>query len=84
MMMSGVVNKRLCAVIKLQLTDPENLHGIQGVSKPEAGTQENERQAGGTGAQLKRQEILDVVEDALALLDGVQDGGEVVVGQYHV
>ena len=36
------------------------------------------------GGELEPHKVLYVVEDALALLDGAQDGGEVVVEQHHV
>ena len=35
-------------------------------------------------ASLEPDKVLDVVEDALALLDGAQDCGEVVVEEHHV
>ena len=66
------------------LTDPQNLHGIERVA-PTAETAEHDKaESGSTGTELEREEVLDVVEDALALLDGAEDGAEVVVSQNHV
>ena len=69
---------------KRRLTDPQNLHGIERVA-PAAETAEHDKaESGSTGAELEREEVLDVVEDALALLDSAEDGAEVIVGENHV
>lgn len=66
------------------LTDPQNLHGIERVA-PTAETAEHDKtKRGSASAELECEEVLDVVEDALALLDGAEDGAEVVVCEDHV
>jgi len=67
-----------------RLTDPENLHRVEGRLEPQRGAEKDEGEAGCAGGELEGQEVLDVVEDGFALFNGVEDGGEVVVGQDHV
>lgn len=62
------------------LTDPEDLHCVEGILEAEEGAEEDEAQGGGARAELEGEEVLDVGEDALALFDGAEDRGEVVVG----
>lgn len=66
------------------LTDPQNLHGIEWVAPAAKTTKHDETESRSAGTQLEGQEVLNVVEDALALFDGAEDCAEVVVGENHV
>jgi hypothetical protein len=66
------------------LTDPQDLHSIQRILEAKSGAQQYKTECSHTGAKLKRNEVLDVVEDALALLNCPQDSREIVVRQNHV
>ena len=66
------------------LTDPENLHRVERGLEPERGAEQDERQASRAGGQLEGQEILNVVEDGLALLNRMQDRREIIIRQNHV
>ena len=60
------------------------LHRVQRVGDVEERGERDEHEGGDARRQLEADKVPDVVEDALALLDGAQDGGEVVVEQDHV
>ena len=64
--------------------DPEDLHGVERVGDVGQGGEGDQHEGRDAGGELEPHKVLDVVEDALALLDGAQDGGEVVVEEDHV
>ena len=64
--------------------DPEDLHGVQRVGDVGQGGEGDQHQGRDARGELEPDKVLYVVEDALALLDGAQDGGKVVVEEDHV
>lgn len=66
------------------LTDPQDLHGIERIAPAAQTTEHDQAQSSSTSAQLEGQEVLDVVENALALLDRAEDGAEIIIGKNHV
>lgn len=64
--------------------DPQQLHGNEGLRKTEGGSQEDGHDLTDVGGDEVPDELLHVVVDGAALLDGGHDGGEVVIGQHHL
>ena len=51
---------------ELELTDPKNLHGVEGIIQSKQGCHGNQSQSSYTCAQLEGQEVLNVVKDRFA------------------
>ncbi len=66
-------------VSSVDLWESFYLHWIQWVWRVKDCREGDEHESGDARAQLEPDEVADVVEDSFAFLDGVQDGGEVVV-----
>ena len=54
--------------------DPKYLHGIEWIGLVKYGRQGNEHQSRNTRAQLEPDKVPNIVENALALFNGTQDG----------
>lgn len=65
-------------------TYPQYLHGIERVLPPSERAEHHKSKRRGRSAELECQEVLDIVEDALALFDRGEDCGEIVVGEDHI
>lgn len=57
-----------------RLTDPEDLHWIKWVLEAKDCAYKDESQSGDRGGELKRKEVLDVVEYSFAFFDGAENG----------
>jgi hypothetical protein len=55
---------RVCK--RSSLTDPENLHGVQGIVQSKKSRHGNQCQGGHTRAELECQKVLNVVENGFA------------------
>jgi hypothetical protein len=59
------------------------LHGVERVGSAYDIIKSYETQGSHRGAQLEGEEVLDIIEYALALLNSVDYRGEVIVKDYH-
>lgn len=64
--------------------DPQQLHGNKGFGQTQGGGQEDRHHLTDVRGDQVADELLHVVVDGTALLNGRHNGGEVVVGQHHL
>lgn len=64
--------------------DPQKLYGDESLGHAKSSGQEDTDHFADVGGDEVTDELLHVVVDGAALLDGGHDGGEIVVGQDHL
>lgn len=69
---------------KKELTNPENLHGVERILEAQSGAEQHQTQCSHTRAELEGNKVLDVIKDALALFDRAKDSRKVIIRQNHV
>ena len=64
--------------------DPEHLHGVERLGQAQELRARDDAERSERRRELEREEVADVVEDGLALVDGVEDAEQLVVGEDDV